>query len=528
MEPHVFISYAHEDGDLVERITEILEELNVPYFQDRKAIQWGDAITAAVRGGLARASAVIVVISKASLRSHWVPFEIGHAIALGKDVLPFVTNPDLRIPNYVHDLNYITDLSALRQHFANVRASGNFGKHGPGRNAPRKSVDLRIGLSSKAYHPIEATIKQLQQIANRIMPDTRARLQFSVEHVSYETARQQFQTSHSYDIIMIDDPWVPAYAEHVHALNEEPALARYLEERGLSMEDLFGTVFIKSLREGCTYEGRLLGLPIVGNVQLLIHRTDAYRLLEANAPAEALRQQPLNLRAFEDVSSAAKEKHLLPVLIRNMVDNDIVEIFWELLRANGHSETVRDGVVHIDRGKARAARQWISDHTVSKNFVDFHALLLAEVPTVLTAVGWPAWIASDLSTPQAPRLGTLAFQRIAPKPVMGIWLLALPRHPLDPEVRDYALRVVLALTADSQFQFLLAQAGNVPVLEDFAYTEQLRHVPFWERNYFTIRDALADSLPRPRTKLWQTMETEIGKQLRQGDFNNVEGLVVYD
>lgn len=228
----VYISYAHEDSDLVDQIACILDELGIEYFLDRKVIQWGDSIAAKVREGLARSLAIIVVISEQSLSSYWVPFEIGHAIALGKDVLPFVTSPDLRVPQHLHDLNYVTDLDAVRDHFTSAQAQPDSQLQQIGSVTPQATIDLKVGLSSKTYGPIKATLEKLQQIANRLMPDVRIQLQFNIEYLSYERARQQFKTPNSYDIVMIDDPWVPAYADHVLPLEDEPAVAQLLEQRG--------------------------------------------------------------------------------------------------------------------------------------------------------------------------------------------------------------------------------------------------------------------------------------------------------
>src|SRR6266511_1983062 len=91
----VFISYASVDHEIAEKLAQVLKEADVEYFLDQKDINWGVPITTRVQQGIAECSAIIVVISPASLKSQWVPFEVGHAMGAGKVVLPFVTHPSI-------------------------------------------------------------------------------------------------------------------------------------------------------------------------------------------------------------------------------------------------------------------------------------------------------------------------------------------------------------------------------------------------------------------------------------------------
>ena len=82
MSSKVFISYSSVDDKWAKQLAKALDEINIEYFFDRKDIEWGDDVTDRITEGLAQCSALIVIISPASLKSQWVPFEIGHASGL--------------------------------------------------------------------------------------------------------------------------------------------------------------------------------------------------------------------------------------------------------------------------------------------------------------------------------------------------------------------------------------------------------------------------------------------------------------
>ena len=115
----VFISYSHVDSSTAEEITSVLSKLSIDYFRDAKNINWGDSITSKVRDALDTCLAILVIVSPASLKSHWVPYEIGHASAMRKIILPFLTHPSLDIPHYISDLNYVTTIEQVHDYFSN-------------------------------------------------------------------------------------------------------------------------------------------------------------------------------------------------------------------------------------------------------------------------------------------------------------------------------------------------------------------------------------------------------------------------
>lgn len=114
----VFVSYSHKDSKTATAITRVLDSLDVSYFLDRKTMKLGQVIDDEVRVALHNCAVVLVVISPASLESEWVPYEIGHAVALRKVVLPFKTHPSLRLPDYLSKVVYSTTIGEVRDYFS--------------------------------------------------------------------------------------------------------------------------------------------------------------------------------------------------------------------------------------------------------------------------------------------------------------------------------------------------------------------------------------------------------------------------
>jgi len=120
MSTKIFISYSHIDEEFAKELEQIRKEIGIEDFLDRKDIDWGDHIVGKVQRGLLECPAVVVIVSPASLKSQWVPFEIGHAMCVGKKVLPLLTHPSLDLPDYLKNLSYKTSLKGVKHYFENL------------------------------------------------------------------------------------------------------------------------------------------------------------------------------------------------------------------------------------------------------------------------------------------------------------------------------------------------------------------------------------------------------------------------
>ena len=140
----VFISYSSVDEPQAKAIQLMLNELGIDSFLDKKDIAWGDDVLVRVARGLTDCAAVVVIVSPASLKSQWVPFEVGHAMALGKKILPFLTHPSIDAPEFLRKLNYKTTIEDVCAYFkAHSEATRRVTAGSSGRVSPRERDAIR-------------------------------------------------------------------------------------------------------------------------------------------------------------------------------------------------------------------------------------------------------------------------------------------------------------------------------------------------------------------------------------------------
>jgi hypothetical protein len=105
----VFISYSHDDENVAQELRDSLRKKNLGWI-DEARIAGGGAIRQKVKDSLQQASAIIVLVSKQSLKSEWVQFEIGAALAMNKPVIPILigqTDAETVLPDWLQGIVYI-------------------------------------------------------------------------------------------------------------------------------------------------------------------------------------------------------------------------------------------------------------------------------------------------------------------------------------------------------------------------------------------------------------------------------------
>jgi hypothetical protein len=115
------MSYSHIDASMANELGLAIDHAGITYFRDVKDINWGDRIDAAVQTALEDSNALLVIISPASLKSLWVPYEIGYFSALKRPILPYLTHPLLDVPSYISNLKHVGTVSEATDHFAAMK-----------------------------------------------------------------------------------------------------------------------------------------------------------------------------------------------------------------------------------------------------------------------------------------------------------------------------------------------------------------------------------------------------------------------
>ena len=113
----VFISYSQNDSSYAKMIERELKPLGLDVFLDQKSINWGDVIVDKINDNLFDCDAILVLVSHESLKSRWVPYEIGYATALGKPILSYIANPGLNLPTFIDRYKHVKDIDELKVTF---------------------------------------------------------------------------------------------------------------------------------------------------------------------------------------------------------------------------------------------------------------------------------------------------------------------------------------------------------------------------------------------------------------------------
>ena len=96
----VYLSHAHEDFLLVERVWRILDHIGIRSFMYEHFPHPGRTPCDAVLGAIEDSAQVVPFLTAAGVRSPWLQQELGAAIALGKQLLPVVQVDAVQSPGF--------------------------------------------------------------------------------------------------------------------------------------------------------------------------------------------------------------------------------------------------------------------------------------------------------------------------------------------------------------------------------------------------------------------------------------------
>jgi hypothetical protein len=86
----IFISHSSYDRWVARKISEDLQRCGIETFLDEKDIETGESIDTSIGGHLKDCSELLILLSPASLKSHWIFIELGGAQILGKKIVPIL------------------------------------------------------------------------------------------------------------------------------------------------------------------------------------------------------------------------------------------------------------------------------------------------------------------------------------------------------------------------------------------------------------------------------------------------------
>lgn len=314
----------------------------------------------------------------------------------------------------------------------------------------------------------------------------------------------------TYDLFMMDDPWMPKFGTMgalsdlgALGIQKDPDVAQIVWDVG-TWPPPHGPVPPSEKSKS----PQLLGVTIVGNVEMFMYRKD----LTPTAPA-----------SYDDVlanATAQNKSNFAGYIIRGKATNPVVADFLPILWSFG-------GDVFDDNWNV------VFDSAASKTAIDFLVTKLKAVAqpdpastdasdrdrimangTGYQSSTWPGEINTavlDKSTSQV--IGKVAFIPIPKGPsgkgvgMMGNWMLGIPKASKNQQAAADFIKWMLQ--ADTQKTY--AQNNGIPsrtsVLKDASLTDANPYFP-------VLADALqAPPNWRPRTDQWNAVETILGNHL---------------
>ncbi|WVT76149.1 ABC transporter substrate-binding protein (plasmid) [Sinorhizobium chiapasense] len=313
-----------------------------------------------------------------------------------------------------------------------------------------------------------------------------------------------------FDIILMDDPWIPFFAENGHLEDLTP----FFKKAGLEGPD---TDFLSKSLAICRNPyntGPYVCLPYVGNAQMFFYDAAKYKEAGVDAP-----------KTWDDVLKASQALtkegggRYFGYVFRggqgNPVVADFMPIFWSY-GANMFNEDRTKVTIDTPEGAA-AMKMFMALRDVSPKGIESYNA--NEVGTALAAgtaassINWPNWVATFEDPTQSKMVGKISYSPIpaGTKPgssEIGHWTMGIMSASKN---KQEAFDFMLWATSPEQIK-ISAERGNPPVRTSvFTDPELTKQEKF--RHYPVLMEAIQASTPRPRHPKWPEIENAFGIEL---------------
>lgn len=88
MQFDVFLSHAKEDYNLVWRVWDLLDRMNITAYMYELYPQYGEVLTEAIKKAINDSKIFVAFLTRSGVSSQWVNQEIGVAHAIGRKIIP--------------------------------------------------------------------------------------------------------------------------------------------------------------------------------------------------------------------------------------------------------------------------------------------------------------------------------------------------------------------------------------------------------------------------------------------------------
>jgi multiple sugar transport system substrate-binding protein len=328
------------------------------------------------------------------------------------------------------------------------------------------------------------------------------------------------QTTGAYDVVSMDDPWMPLFAGGEFLAN----LGEMMDKKGLKPDTDFLPQLL-ALGEFPAGSG-LRGIPWVGNVQVFAWRTDVLDEMGMEVP----KTWDDVLTVATAVTDAKSSDGLYGVGLRGQAGNPAATSFLPVLRGFGKDlldpETSEP---QLETPEAMSA-------------IDLHLKLKDQTPPGVENVGhpenginlysgkiamsgdiWPDQLLQAFDPKVSKVVGKIevgpepAQTGVKPADMTGNWLLGIPEGAKN---SDAALDFILWFTAADQQQRLLMD-NSIPAtrLSVLQAPESVEKFPFLPG----LLSAAKQALPRPRTPFYSALEEIYGRWVSEAIAGQTSG-----
>ncbi|HEX4962927.1 MAG TPA: toll/interleukin-1 receptor domain-containing protein [Thermoanaerobaculia bacterium] len=118
--PLFLLSYSRKDAIFAKEVRECLEAVGLRVLMDELNMVPGQAVSEALRELVRSATHLVVIVSRESLKSEWVLFELGIAWALRREIWCLLAELNLKPPAPVGHLKYLQNLAELKNEAARM------------------------------------------------------------------------------------------------------------------------------------------------------------------------------------------------------------------------------------------------------------------------------------------------------------------------------------------------------------------------------------------------------------------------
>ncbi len=316
--------------------------------------------------------------------------------------------------------------------------------------------------------------------------------------------------SGTYDLILMDDPWLPFFAENGYLVELGP----YFQKLGIDGPD---NDFISKAIALCRNPygtGKYVCLPYVGNAQMFFYNPGAFR-------DAGLKGAPKKWDEVYDVMSkitAAGKGRKFGYVLRGQEGNPVVANFMPVFWSFGGKMFDADRNPQVNNAAAlRGLEFFLKLKAISPpgaesfNADELGTYLLQG--TAAAAINWPNWVATFEDPNQSRVVGQMSYAPIpsgtkAGSSEIGHWLLGVTAASKN---KQAAVDFLMWATSPEQIK-ISASRGNPPVrFSVFTDPELTSQEKF--RHFSVLMEAINYSTPRPRHPKWPEIENAFGVEL---------------